>query len=58
MANELSGLFETRVIPAGVAAAQALQYTKASLRHLLGLQGRGRRDWPDDEREHPERECR
>ena len=34
MANELSGLFETRVIPAGVAAAQALQYTKASLRAI------------------------
>jgi hypothetical protein len=34
MANDISGLFETRVIPAGIAAAQALQYTKASLRAI------------------------
>ena len=34
MANDITGLFETRVIPAGVAAAQALQYTKASLRAI------------------------
>jgi hypothetical protein len=34
VANNLTGLFETRVIPAGVAAAQALQYTKASLRAI------------------------
>jgi hypothetical protein len=34
MANTISGLFETRVIPAGIAAAQALQYTKASLRAI------------------------
>ena len=34
MANTLTGLFETRVIPAGIAAAQALQYTKASLRAI------------------------
>ena len=35
MANDITGLFETRVIPAGVAAAQALQYTKASLRAIF-----------------------
>jgi len=34
MPNDITGLFETRVIPAGVAAAQALQYTKASLRAI------------------------
>jgi hypothetical protein len=34
MANDLTGLFETRVIPAGVQAAQALQYSKASLRAI------------------------
>jgi hypothetical protein len=34
MANDLVGLFETRVIPAGVQAAQALQYSKAALRSI------------------------
>jgi len=34
MANTITGLFETRVIPAGIAAAQALQYTKAALRAI------------------------
>jgi hypothetical protein len=34
MANDISGLFETRVIPAGIAAAQSLQYTKSSLRAI------------------------
>jgi hypothetical protein len=34
MANDITGLFETRVVPAGIAAAQALQFTKASLRAI------------------------
>jgi hypothetical protein len=34
MANDISGLFESRVIPAGMAAAQSLQYTKSSLRAI------------------------
>lgn len=34
MANTTTGLFETRVIPAAVSAAQALAYTKASLRAI------------------------